>query len=149
MKQSALEAMLKKAGISYRVVRHKPVFTVAEACAELKITPDAVVKNILLKDDKGFFVVVIQGDRKMDFGAIAKLRSTAKVMMASPEEVKDETGVEIGSVSLLSFPDVLVESGVKSLSELNIHPDDNKVTLFVSIDALNLVKKLVVGDFAK
>lgn len=150
MDEKKLLNMLDNNLAAYRVVRHKPVFNIEEACRELGTTPGQEVKNLLCKDTNGFFLFVTRGDMRVDFNALRKSRGTPKVSMASPDEVKTKTGVAIGSVNLFSFPAVYLDESVRALPELNIHPDDNTVTVFVKTeDALRLVPGAVFGSFSK
>lgn len=145
-----LARKLKAGNAVFRVVHHKPVFNMREACDVLGTTPDKDVKNLLFRDEKDFVLVVVRGDRKVDTDAVANARGVPKVALAKPDEVLKITGVPIGSVNLFSAPAVLIDEEVKSLPEINVHPDDNSVTVFIkSDDALRLVPKAVFGRFSK
>ena len=62
MDEENLAKLLSEKRISYRIDRHKPVYNIAEASEVEGISPDKIVKNILMKDDRGFFLVVLCGD---------------------------------------------------------------------------------------
>jgi hypothetical protein len=92
----------------------------------------------------------VRGDTRADFDALAKKRGTKRVMLATPDDVYKKTGVKIGSVNLFSWPDVFIDESVTRLPEINVHPDDNAVTVFVKTDdILRLVPKAVIGKFSK
>jgi len=150
MNEAQLESFLKENGVAYEIIRHKPVFNIEEACAELGVTPDEEVKNLLLKDGKGFFLLIAVGSTRIDFKALSKIRSGGRVSLANPEEVKEKTGVEVGSVNLFSYPIVYVDGRVTGLKKLNTHPDDNSVTFMMEAGkALELLKEKTVGNFCK
>lgn len=150
MDERGLTGRLRDAAAVFRVVRHRPVFTVEEACAALGISAADEAKNLLFVDEKGFFLVVLRGDRKVDALALARERGTARVRLASPGEVKERTGVAVGAVNLFSFAVVLIDEEVLALAELPVHPDDNSVTFFVkTADALRMVPSAVVVSCAK
>ncbi|MBI5228841.1 hypothetical protein HY991_01935 [Candidatus Micrarchaeota archaeon] len=150
MNEQRLIAMLELNHIEHRIVRHAPVYNIAEACSELGKKPKEEVKNLLLKDEKGFFLLVILGDRKADLKALQIARKTKKISLATPEEVKEKTGVSVGAVNLFSYPIVYVDYSVCSLEEINVHPDDNSVTVFAeTTGALKLLKNPVFGSFSK
>ena len=148
MNEQQLTQLLDSKGIPYRVIRHKPVFNIEEACRELGVSPDAEVKNLLLKDDRGFFLLIAVGSTRVNYKAVAAARGTKKVRMAQADEVKEKTGVEVGSVNLFSYSEVLVDSRVVALAEINTHPDDNTITLMIPTGpALGLLKNKTVGEF--
>lgn len=150
MDENELKGLLDSRGIKFEIKRHKPVFNIEEACRELGVDPEHEVKNLLLKDETGFFMVILTGNALVDFNSVRKARGVKKVRLALPEEVKAKTGVEIGSVNLFSFPTVLLDRKVTELPTLNTHPDDNSVTFFIpTADALGLLENMVVGDFSK
>jgi Ala-tRNA(Pro) deacylase len=149
MDEKALAALLDSRGIPFRVIRHKPIYTIADACRELGITADKEIKNLLLRDSKGFFLLVLRGDKRADLEAIERARGAGLVRMATPPEVKEQTGVEIGHVNPFAYPVVFVDEGVKSLGELLANPDDNSVSFAIPCaPALELLSP-VFGAFAK
>lgn len=150
MNETQLAKKLTENNVAYRVCRHPPVFNVPEACAALGVKPQEIVKNLLLKDGKGFFLCVLRGCDKLDFKTIAAARGGGKPSLARPEDVERETGVKAGSVNLFSFPHVLIDEKARLLKELNIHPDDNATTVFAETQgALALVKHAQYGSYAK
>ncbi|MBS3070552.1 hypothetical protein J4220_03530 [Candidatus Micrarchaeota archaeon] len=150
MNETQLESILKENDASYEIKRHKPVFNIHEACLELGIKPEDEVKNLLMKDSKGFFLLIACGNTKADFSALSKARGGGKVSLASAEEVKQNTGVDVGSVNLFSYPVVFVDERILSLKTVNTHPDDNSVTFFIETSkALGLLKEKTIGSFCK
>jgi hypothetical protein len=150
MDERELIATLEQAKAHFRVMRHKPVFNIPQACEALHVLPSQVAKNLLLSDDFGVFMLLVRGDTRADFDALAKKRGTKRVMLATPDDVYKKTGVKIGSVNLFSWPDVFIDESVTRLPEINVHPDDNAVTVFVKTDdILRLVPKAVIGKFSK
>ncbi len=150
MNEAQLESFLKENGVGYEIKRHKPVFNIHEACLELGLKPEEEVKNLLMKDSKGFFLLIACGNTKADFKALSKTRGGGKVSLASAEEVKQNTGVDVGSVNLFSYPIVYVDERILSLKKINSHPDDNAVTFFIDASkALELLKDKTVGNFCR
>jgi len=142
--------MLAKGDIPFRITHHKAVYTVAESSLMEGVKPDKIVKNILLKDDRGFFLAVLRGDKRIDFGKIKILRKSGKVGMATLAEVKEQTGVDIGTVNLFSYPVVVVDAGVLELTEINVHPDDNATTVYFSTKHLkDVLSDVVVAEIIK
>jgi len=146
--EQQLSQLFDSKGIPYRVIRHKPVFNTAEACAELGILPGKDVKFLLLKDDRGFFLLIAVGNTRVDYKAVRAARGTRKVRMAFANEVKEQTGVEVGSVNLFSYPEVLVDRRATTLDEIGTHPDDNSVTFMIPAGkAIDLLENKSIGEF--
>ena len=62
--QRALKA-LKESGLSYQIVRHGPVRSLAEAAAARGVEPAAVVKTIVVRrGDDDYLFVLVPGDRR-------------------------------------------------------------------------------------
>lgn len=97
--ESRVKSILDTAGMQYKVLEHKPVFTSQEAADVRGVDIKTGVKALVAKTKEGrFIMVLVRGDRKADMKHIAKLEKTSKVWLASPEEVREQTGCEIGSV---------------------------------------------------
>lgn len=57
---------------------------------------------MILKTDKGFFVLIVSGSRsKINFKQIADILGCSKVKLASPDEVQKVTGFPVGSVRMV------------------------------------------------
>lgn len=54
-------------------------------------------KALLLKAGNDFVLVVVPGDKKVDSKKLKKNLGVKKVRFATPEEVKEKMGVEIGA----------------------------------------------------
>ncbi len=75
------------------------------AAKSLGVAVGQIAKTILLMVDDGPVVVVISGDRRVDFKKVKALRSGRKVRLAGPEDVVARTGFKVGAVSPVALPD--------------------------------------------
>ncbi|MEK6902329.1 MAG: YbaK/EbsC family protein [archaeon] len=73
------------------------------AQAELAEQSHPVVKTIVLAHDKGFVLAILLATQKVDFSAIAHLLKTAHVRLATPGEVEEVPGYEVGAVPPISI----------------------------------------------
>lgn len=97
--EEKVKSMLDQAEVEYKVTEHKAVYTSQEAADVRGVDIKTGVKALLVKTEEGkFLMILVRGDKKADMKRIAKLEKTRKVRLASPEEVKEQTGCEIGSV---------------------------------------------------
>ena len=94
----AIRRLLTEAGITFREVHHEPTRTSEESAKargeELRIGG----KALLMKGDDVFRLFVLPADRKLDSGAIRREFGWKKLRFATPEELKDLTGLVPGCV---------------------------------------------------
>lgn len=74
------------------------------AARELGVEPGQIANTILLLVDGAPVVVVISGDRRIDFKKVKALRRGKKVRMAGPDDVVAHTGFAVGAVSPVALP---------------------------------------------
>lgn len=97
-----LLARLTAAGIAFRNVEHKAVFTVAESESVRDELPGAHSKNLFLAPAKGegaYALAVLEAERKVSVNALARAAGWGKVSMGSAEALVATLGVTPGSVT--------------------------------------------------
>lgn len=96
---------LASAGVAYRMVEHRAVFTVAESMALRGDLPGLHCKNLFLRATRGqgFFLATLEADRTVSVNALARAAGWPKVTMASADELRAVLGVEPGSVTPLGL----------------------------------------------
>ena len=90
--------LLDSRGIIYELVEHEMVFTSEEAAKVRGFSLKQGAKSLILKHGNEFVMAVLPGDRKLDTKKLKKILEVRDLRFASPEEVKNLTGVEIGAV---------------------------------------------------
>lgn len=91
--------ILKKNKIDYEVTEHEPVYTNPTMAEALGVTEAETVKSlVLMTKEKKMVVLVMPGDKKMDWKKAAAGMGTKKVSFAKPEEVLEKVGCEVGCV---------------------------------------------------
>jgi Ala-tRNA(Pro) deacylase len=92
-------SFLEKNKITYEVVEHEPVYTNPAMAEALGVSEAETVKSlVLLTKEKQMVVLVMPGDKKVDWKKAAAGIGTKKVSFAKPEEVLEKVGCEIGCV---------------------------------------------------
>lgn len=108
---NGLQETLEKCKYKYEIIQHeKPILSREDGSKYFGIEVGQTAPSLLLKADKGYFVLIVSGDRdKLDFEKIAEILGCSKVKLASPKEVHKATGFEVGSVRMvgLDLPCVL------------------------------------------
>ncbi len=75
------------------------------AAKSLGVAVGQIAKTILVMVDDAPVVVVISGDRRVDFKKVKALCRGRKVRLAGPEDVAACTGFKVGAVSPVALPD--------------------------------------------
>jgi Cys-tRNA(Pro) deacylase len=76
----------------------------ALAARELGVALGQIANTILLLVDGAPVVVVISGDRRIDFKKVRALRGGKKVRLAGPDDVTAHTGFAVGAVAPVALP---------------------------------------------
>ena len=89
--------LLKIHNIAYEDTEHEAVYTSAQAAQIRGISASQGAKALLLKCDSGFILALLPGDRKLNSRKLKNMLNIKNLRFASPEEVKDTMGCEIGA----------------------------------------------------
>ena len=74
-----------------------------ESVKALDCTPEEIIKSIIVvTNTKEFFLVILQGNRKIKTKKVKKLLNVKDVKLASPGQVEKETGYRVGDVPPIS-----------------------------------------------
>ncbi len=85
--------------IGYEIVEHEPVFTNPAMAEALHVSEAETVKSlVLMTKEKEMVVLVLPGDKKVDWKKAAAGIGTKKVSFAKPEQVLESVGCEVGCV---------------------------------------------------
>jgi len=104
-----LDEYIVAKNLNATIIEHeKSVKTVSEAVAALKCNPEDIIKSIVvLGKDKfklsTFYLILLQGNRKIKTKKIKDILGIKDLALASPDQVKDITGYNIGDVPPISI----------------------------------------------
>ena len=91
--------ILKKNKISYEIFEHEPVFTNPAMAEALGVSEAETVKSlVLMTKEKEMVVLVLPGNKRVDWKKAASGVGTKKVSFAKPEKVSEKVGCEVGCV---------------------------------------------------
>lgn len=94
-----IQQILSDKGIAYDVVAHEPVYTNPAMAEALQVSESQTVKSLVLNTREGdMIVMVLPGDRRVDWKQVAKAADSKKVSFAKPEVVKEKVGCDVGCV---------------------------------------------------
>ena len=121
--------------------------TAVEAASSLGCEVGAIVKSLLFKNGDNYFLCLVSGDKRCSLNKLKKFFNSKDLSMASPDEVKDQTGYTIGGVSPIGHINslqILVDSSLNRFKDLYAaagHP--NCIFKINFVDLLKLTNGLL------
>ena len=113
---------LKKFDSSLNIqVLEKTARTAQDASLALGCEVGAIVKSLLFKADNSFVLCLVSGDKKCSLNKLKKITQKNDLCMASPEQVKTQTGYTIGGVSpvgLLNDIEIFMDNSLERFNKL-------------------------------
>ena len=73
--------------------------TAVDAAKSLNCEVGAIVKSLLFKNGDNYFLCLVSGDKRCSLNKLKKFFNSKDLSMASPNDVKEQTGYTIGGVS--------------------------------------------------
>ena len=94
------EKALKEFDSSIKVIElSSTARTALDAANSLKCEVGAIVKSLLFRTEDTFLLCLVSGDKRCSLNKLKKITLIKDISMASPEDVKIQTGYTIGGVS--------------------------------------------------
>ena len=94
------EKALKEFDSSIKVIElNSTARTALDAANSLKCEVGAIVKSLLFRTEETFLLCLVSGDKRCSLNKLKKITLIKNISMASPEDVKMQTGYTIGGVS--------------------------------------------------
>lgn len=141
-----LQSLLKDNNVLYELIEHDiAIRTAQEGATYFGINVGQTAPTLILKTDKGFFSLIVSGDRGyIDFEKVANIIGCKKVKLAGAQEVEEVTGFVVGSIPLvgLDLPCVIDK---RLFKYSNIYGGSGKATrtLIVNPSALEKLNRIV------
>ena len=142
--------MLEKKGVPYSLIEHKRVFSIAELDEIDADEKDAIVKNIVLCDDKkrSFLFLTVPPHMRVDLKALRKCLSSRPLSFLDENRLHEFLKIGKGEATpfallndeenLFSF--ILDRSLLDKM--IGIHPNDNSKTVFLnSLSLLEILRE--------
>jgi len=103
------------------IVLENSARTAQDAATALGCDVGAIVKSLLFKTENTFILCLVSGDKRCSLDKLKKIKNKKDVSMASPEDVKTQTGYTIGGVSPvghLNKIDIFIDKSLKRFNNL-------------------------------
>jgi len=108
-----LSELLSERGAVFDLTSHREVRTSEEAAAVRGTSLHSGAKALLVKGDEGFTLLVMPADLSLDSSAARRRLGSKRMRFATPDELRDLTGLLPGSVppfgSLFGLPTICDE----------------------------------------
>jgi Cys-tRNA(Pro) deacylase len=90
-----------QAGLRYRVIRHGPVGSLADAARARGVEPADVVKTLVVRrsSTEDFLFVLIPGDRAISWPKLRALLKVGRLSLPDPAVARNATGYERGTIT--------------------------------------------------
>ena len=95
--------------------------TAVDAANSLNCEVGAIVKSLLFKNGDNYFLCLVSGDKRCSLNKLKKFFNSKDLSMASPNDVKEQTGYTIGGVSPIGHTNslqILIDSSLNRFKDL-------------------------------
>ena len=117
-----VEKFLKEFNKSLEViVLENSARTAQEAAKIMGCEVGAIVKSLLFKTQTNFILCLVAGDKRCSLNKLKKITDIKDISMASPNEVKMQTGYTIGGVSPVGHNnkvEILIDNSLERFIDL-------------------------------
>ncbi len=98
-----LRDFLDRSGVAYQILAHETTVVSALMGVERGFgSLDEMAPTLILKSDKGLLAAIVSGRSRLSYRKIKKELGLKDVSFASAEMVRQATGAEVGTVSLVN-----------------------------------------------
>ena len=149
MNKEEIYRWLKTSGISYEITEHKAVYNMAELSEAKLPWPEAIGKNLFIRDDKkrGYYLITMRGDKTCDLKAFRKEHGLRALSLASAGDLEAILGLLPGSVTPLGLLNdearqvklFLDRDFLKPPGLVGVHPNENTATVWLRPEDLMAV----------
>ena len=83
-----LRNFLDDHNIQYDLLHHDPTHTSEELAHKLNVDPKKIAKTVIVRNDKGYAMIVLPGDKKINFNYLSNVFLSNKLELAKEFEIK-------------------------------------------------------------
>jgi Cys-tRNA(Pro)/Cys-tRNA(Cys) deacylase len=138
-------------GLPYRVIRHGPAASLAEAARLRGVAPAGVIKTLVVRRaDDDYVFVLVPGDRAISWPKLRKLLGVSRLSLPSAEVARQATGYERGTITpfgaTTAWP-VIADERVRG-REISLGAGERGVALAVDADQALRALGATVADIS-
>ena len=116
--QKAIKDFDKSLGIT---ILDNSARTAKDAASSLNCDVGAIVKSLLFRTEDSFVLSLVAGDKRCSLNKLRKITNKKNISMASPKDVKTQTGYTIGGVSPIGHLkkiEIIIDNSLKRFNKL-------------------------------
>jgi len=116
--QKAIKDFDKSLGIT---ILDNSARTAKDAASSLNCDVGAIVKSLLFRTEDSFVLSLVAGDKRCSLNKLRKITNKKNISMASPKDVKTQTGYTIGGVSPIGHlkkVEIIIDNSLERFNEL-------------------------------
>ena len=141
---------LKKFNSEIKVIElEQTARTANDAANSLNTEVGSIVKSLLFRNEGNFLLCLVSGDKRCSLNKLKKIFNSKDLSMASPDEVKAQTGYTIGGVSPVGHKnklEILVDESLNRFKNLYAAAGHPNCIFKISFDELLNLTNGVVKD---
>ena len=126
--------------------------TANDAANSLNTEVGSIVKSLLFRNEGNFFLCLVSGDKRCSLNKLKKIFNSKDLSMASPDEVKDQTGYTIGGVSPVGHKnklEIFVDESLNRFKNLYAAAGHPNCIFKISFDELLNLTNGVIKDIVE
>ena len=126
--------------------------TANDAANSLNTEVGSIVKSLLFRNEENFFLCLVSGDKRCSLNKLKNIFNSKDLSMASPDEVKDQTGYTIGGVSPVGHKnklEIFVDESLNRFKNLYAAAGHPNCIFKISFDELLNLTNGVVKDIVE
>ena len=103
------------------IVLENSARTAQDAAKALDCNVGAILKSLLFRAGDDFILCLVAGDKRCSLNKLKRIKDEKDISMASPEEVKAQTGYTIGGVSPIGHLEkieIIIDNSLERFNEL-------------------------------
>ena len=147
------EKALKEFDNSMKVIElNSTAKTALDAANSLKCEVGAIVKSLLFRTEENFLLCQVSGDKRCSLNKLKKITLIKDISMASPEDVKIQTGYTIGGVSPvghLKNQKIFVDESLKRFPNIFAAAGHPNCVFKINFEDLLKITKGVIKDIVE
>ena len=145
--------VLKKFNNEIKVIElEQTARTANDAANSLNTEVGSIVKSLLFRNERNFFLCLVSGDKRCSLNKLKKIFNSKDLSMASPDEVKDQTGYTIGGVSPIGHKnklEIFVDESLNRFKNLYAAAGHPNCIFKISFDELLNLTNGVIKDIVE
>ena len=144
---------LKKFNSEIKVIElEQTARTANDAANSLNTEVGSIVKSLLFRNEENFFLCLVSGDKRCSLNKLKNIFNSKDLSMASPDEVKDQTGYTIGGVSPVGHKnklEIFVDESLNRFKNLYAAAGHPNCVFKISFDELLNLTNGIIKDIVE